>query len=274
MDISLRPAERAIPASGSAVDANVEGVEIPQYSVLAIIAVWAAAALPMAALAWLIAPALAGWLSGAGTAPMLQALVIAITGGLVWQFALVAVLVAREQRSLRWTTIRQALWLRAPRSPGTGRSGGRLWLLLIPLIVAYGAVAELVPAIAAPADRDLVLFLQSDAGQGFMSGNWLWYGLLLVMFLFNTVLGEELLFRGFFLPRMSGAFGRGDWLANGLLFAVYHLHVPWTIPGTVLVDTFLVAYPSRRYRSALIGIAVHSGQSVVFAAIVVALVLA
>ena len=28
---------------------------------------------------------------------------------------------------------------------------------------------------------------------------------------FNTVLGEELLFRGFLLPRMNGAFGRRDW---------------------------------------------------------------
>lgn len=30
------------------------------------------------------------------------------------------------------------------------------------------------------------------------------------MFLFNTALGEELLFRGYLLPRMNGAFGRGD----------------------------------------------------------------
>ena len=51
------------------------------------------------------------------------------------------------------------------------------------------------------------------------------------MFLFNTVLGEELLFRGFLLPRMNGAFGRGDWLANGVLFAAYHLHVPWAMPS-------------------------------------------
>jgi hypothetical protein len=32
-----------------------------------------------------------------------------------------------------------------------------------------------------------------------------------VLWVFNTVLGEEL-FRGFLLPRMNGAFGRGDWL--------------------------------------------------------------
>ena len=57
------------------------------------------------------------------------------------------------------------------------------------------------------------------------------------------MLGEELLFRGLLLPRMHGAFGRWDWLANGVLFAVYHLHVPWAIPATLL-DTFILAYPS------------------------------
>jgi hypothetical protein len=41
---------------------------------------------------------------------------------------------------------------------------------------------------------------------------------------------------GFLLPRMNGTFGRADWVANGILFAAYHLHVPWTIPIN-LVDT-------------------------------------
>jgi membrane protease YdiL (CAAX protease family) len=90
---------------------------------------------------------------------------------------------------------------------------------------------------------------------------------------FNTVLGEELLFRGLLLPRMKGAFGRWDWVANGVLFALYHLHVPWVIPQTLLVDTFAEAYPSRRYRSALIGILVHSSQSLVFLVLLLFLVL-
>jgi membrane protease YdiL (CAAX protease family) len=71
---------------------------------------------------------------------------------------------------------------------------------------------------------------------------------------------------------MNGVFGRRDWLANGVLFAAYHLHVPWVIPATLL-DSFIVAYPSKRYRSALIGIAVHSAQSVFFFVLVLALVL-
>jgi CAAX protease family protein len=92
------------------------------------------------------------------------------------------------------------------------------------------------------------------------------------MFIFNTVLGEELLFRGYLLPRMNGAFGRGDWVVNGLLFTVYHLHVPWVMPGT-LIESFLLAYPTKRYRSAWIGIAVHSAQSVFFALLILTLVL-
>ena len=86
------------------------------------------------------------------------------------------------------------------------------------------------------------------------------------------MLGEELLFRGLLLPRMHGAFGRWDWVANGVLFGVYHLHTPWAIPANLL-DTFFVSYPARRYRSALLGIAVHSAQTVVFSLMILALVL-
>ena len=42
---------------------------------------------------------------------------------------------------------------------------------------------------------------------------------------------------------------------------------------SALLDAFILSYPSKRYRSALIGIAVHSAQSVVFLALVLALVL-
>jgi hypothetical protein len=45
------------------------------------------------------------------------------------------------------------------------------------------------------------------------------------------------------------------------------------MPATLLVDTFALAYPSRRYRSALIGIIVHSSQSVFALALVLLLVL-
>ena len=36
-----------------------------------------------------------------------------------------------------------------------------------------------------------------------MHGAWGWFALNVMLFVFNTVLGEELLFRGFLLPRMG-----------------------------------------------------------------------
>lgn len=97
--------------------------------------------------------------------------------------------------------------------------------------------------------------------------------MIAVLLVFNTVLGEELLFRGLLLPRMNRGFGRFDWLANGVLFALYHVHVPWAIPA-VLVDSIFVAYPAKRYRSALISILAHSAQSVVILVLAGALVVA
>jgi hypothetical protein len=73
-------------------------------------------------------------------------------------------------------------------------------------------------------NRDFAHFLDSDVGKQFFSGAWGWFAVVVVLAIFNTVLGEELLFRGFLLPRMNGAFGRVDWLANGVLFSAYHLH--------------------------------------------------
>lgn len=246
-------------------------VAVRQLGRATVLAVWAAAALPMGALAWLVAPEVADRLSGPGDVPMVKALLACLTVGLVWQFVLVLVLVAREQGSLRWPVVREALWLRSPRSPSSGRVGGRLWLVVVPLVVLF-ALEGLIPSPPVPADRDLALFLESATGQEFLDGAWGWYALMVALWTFNTVLGEELLFRGYLLPRMSRAFGRGDWVVNGVLFAAYHLHVPWRIPATLL-DTFLLAYPVRRYRSAWIGIVVHSSQSVVFAVLVLLLVL-
>jgi|tagenome__1003787_1003787.scaffolds.fasta_scaffold20861893_2 uncharacterized protein len=247
----------------------LEPTTVRQYSLARILGTWAAAALPMAALAWLVAPRLAAVLHGPAALP--RALILTLLAGLIWQFVLVVFLVHREQRTLRWPVVKDALWLHAPRSPKTGRRGGRLWLIVIPLVAALG-VKELLPALPTPATRDMGLFLGSDSGQAFLSDNWVWLAIIVLVQIFNTVLGEELLFRGLLLPRMNRQFGRWDWVANGVLFALYHMHVPWAIPQTLL-DTFILAYPSKRYRSALIGIVVHSAQSVVFVVLTVAVVL-
>src|SRR5207237_5459660 len=137
------------------------------------------------------------------------------------------------------------------------------WVLLFAVLFA---VWQAVPTIPGPSVRDFGHYVSSNRGEDFFRDAWGWWAVVVVLAIFNTVLGEELLFRGLLLPRMQGVFGRWDWVANGVLFGAYHLHMPWAIPVNLL-DTFILSYPSRPYRSALIGIAVHSAQTVVFRAL-------
>ena len=120
---------------------------VRQYSLAQILAVWAAAAVPMAVLAWVVAP----WLKGrlGGDEPLAQALLILLTAGLIWQFVLVLILTRRELGTLRWSRVREALWLQSPRDPRTGRVGGRVWLWLLPFLVLFGLEEEF-PALRDP----------------------------------------------------------------------------------------------------------------------------
>jgi membrane protease YdiL (CAAX protease family) len=244
---------------------------VRQYSLAQILAVWAAAAIPMGVLAWVVAPLLGALL--AGDEPFAQALVLCITAGLIWQFVLTLILVRREQRTLRWSRVRDALWLLSPRDPRSGRVGGRVWLWVIPFFLLFALWEAFGISSPGPPNRDLTLFLPSERGQEFFSGAWGWFAVIVVSQVFNTVLGEDLLFRGLLLPRMRGVFGRGDFVANGVLFAFYHLHTPWSIPAA-LADIILTAYPTRRWQSVWMSIIVHSGQSVFVIIFILSLVLA
>jgi uncharacterized protein len=244
---------------------------VRQYSLAQILAVWAAAAVPMGVLAWIVAPWLRDQLGGDD--PFAQALLICITVGQVWQFVLIVVLIRRELGGLEWRRVRDALWLRPPRDPKSGRLGGRVWWWALLFVFLVG-IWQTVPGIEGPTPRDFPEFVNSDRGEDFFRGAWGWFAVLVVFVVFNTVLGEELLFRGLLLPRMQDVFGRRDWVANGALFAVYHLHQPWGMPNSLVTGIFFYAYPSRRFQSAWMGIIVHSAQSIVAIAIVLSLVLA
>ena len=143
-----------------------------QYSLAKILGVWAAATLPMAALAWVVAPLVADWLDG--PVALARVLLVSLTVGLIWQFVLVIVLVYREQGSLRWPILKDALWLQSPRSPRTGRVGGRLWLVLIPATLLF-ATEEFIPTLPPVAGHDFAVLVGSEAGREFFTGNWGWF---------------------------------------------------------------------------------------------------
>jgi membrane protease YdiL (CAAX protease family) len=245
-----------------------------------ILLVWAAAAIPMGILGWLVAPALAQ----STQTPALVRLAV-LTVGLGWQFLLVLMLLYQETGTLRWSTIRPRLWLTTPRSPRTGAPRARLWWWLLPLLLLttiyelllFGRVEHLwvsvVPFFAEPQGFAISALVATPAAKAQFVGAWPLWGLYVLNALFNTVLGEELLFRGVLLPRMAGVFGKGDWVMNGLLFGLYHLHQPWGMLSSAIDGIFLYALPSRSFRSTWFGIIAHSGQSLFFAVLLLGLVL-
>ena len=255
-----------------------------QYTLRQILLIWAAAAIPMAILAWVVTPAVGNRLDLGVGQENREAFTRAgfITLGLIWQFVLVMIIVKREAGDLRWATIRRRCWLNTPRDPQTGETRPRLWWWLVPLIIGVGvlqfiplhAVWEAIfPFLAEPDEYSFAEVMGSDARKEALEGAWQVFALFVVLGIFNTVIGEELLFRGILLPKMQGVFGRRDWVANGLLFGLYHLHQPWGILSSIVDGVFLYALPSRRFRSAWMGIVVHSVQTVIFIFLALGLVL-
>ena len=90
---------------------------------------------------------------------------------------------------------------------------------------------------------------------------------------FLAPLVEELLFRGFLLPRMRSAFGKRDWVANGTLFTLYRVHQPWSMPATLLDGIFAAASPTKRYRSTWMGIVTQTLPSFLITGVILSLVL-
>ena len=131
-------------------------VQIPTWTRGTVLKVWAAAALPMAVLAWVVAPLLARTFSGP---PPFPSLILSLAAGLIWQFFLVLIVVRREQGTLRWPVVKAALWLNAPISPRTGKRSNRLWWMIIPLM-ALLALEEMLPALPTPAARDASALLR------------------------------------------------------------------------------------------------------------------
>jgi uncharacterized protein len=256
----------------------------PQYSLRTILLIWLAAVAPMVALGWGGSAAAGDRLDlGVGDAnnvAFTRAGFLAL--GLMWQFVLVLLIVRREEGELSWSAVRRRCRLNTPRDPQTGLPRPKLWWWLVPLLLAEGLLQVVpltslwdaaLPFLGEPKKYSLDELLASDERRQALEGAWQVLGLFIVLGIFNTVLGEELLFRGILLPRMKGVFGRRDWLANGVLFGLYHLHQPWSIPGAMIDGAFLYAWPSSRFRSTWMGIAVHSGQTVFFLFLAFGLVL-
>jgi membrane protease YdiL (CAAX protease family) len=244
---------------------------------------WAAAALPIGVLGWIVAPAIAPDFQSDPVGAVATRTGV-LTVGLIWLFVLSLIVVYREEGDVGWTTLQRRLRLNGPRDPRTGAPSRKLWLWAIPLVILIAlwdlavepqlshAWTSLFPLLAEPSNQALGSALKSIAGRHAFAGAWGLLALFAVSAVFNSFLGEELLFRGVLLPRLGRVFGRWDWLANGVLFGMYHLHQPWGIWGSVGAGALLYALPAKHFRSTWMSVIVHSAQSVYLILLILGLV--
>jgi membrane protease YdiL (CAAX protease family) len=73
----------------------------------------------------------------------------------------------------------------------------------------------------------------------------------------SNILGEELCWRGYLLPRQEARFGRIAWLPNGILWCLFHWSFGWPIMVTLLPITLLLPWIVQRRRNTSVGIIIH-----------------
>ncbi len=245
-----------------------------------ILGIWLLGGAPMWLWAWLVYPPLRQGLSPMDGGLLYEKLMII---GLVWEFVLSMLILYREEGNIRISTIRRRFRLNNPISPKTGRKDNRVWWMLIPLMLLVVALElglapflsglwiKLFPFLAEPQNRSLEALFAPELRTRWI-GAWNFLLLFVIGSVFNNFLSGEFLFRGVLLPKMNEVFGKWGWVANGLTFGLYHLHMPRGIPGNIVFG-WLMAFVSNRYRSNWLPIILHNGQAFYFGLVILALVL-
>jgi membrane protease YdiL (CAAX protease family) len=185
-----------------------------------------------------------------GTVPTwYQFLVIALGGGAELSAGLI--LLKREGYRISMGSLRDRLRLRWPKGWKTWAVVGVVLVLGMSLSMVMGPVngrLASVPGFTPPAwwppgsNPAIEVRGAADVFPDInLVGNYAFIFLYFLIGLIFNIFGEEIYYRGYLLPRMRGAFGRWDWVANGVLFTLKHVYQRWLYPG-ILVGGLCFAF--------------------------------
>lgn len=90
---------------------------------------------------------------------------------------------------------------------------------------------------------------------GQIVGNWQVLILYFIMLFFN-IAGEELLWRGYILPRQELVFGKKTWLIHGIMWALFHSFKWWDVISLLPV-CIVISFVAQKCKSIWPGFIAH-----------------
>jgi membrane protease YdiL (CAAX protease family) len=179
-----------------------------------------------------------------------------INGGIVFiiLFSTAIILLKREQKILSFNVLRESLNLK----PLTGRDlvwtlTGILTISTFSMLIMKGLtkLSDLYPAIISSSFSPPFLeFPVLDKSQ-------YWIYLVWVPFFFFNIFGEELLWRGFILPRQKVKSETAKWTLNSFGWLLFHLAFGWKLMILLLPILIINPFIVQKTKNTWTGILIH-----------------
>lgn len=97
-------------------------------------------------------------------------------------------------------------------------------------------------------------FMQFQALTGYLK---LYLLVWFPMFFFNIV-GEEIMWRGYILPRQELLHGKYSWIVNSILWTIFHLCFGFDLMVILLPILFIIPYVAYKTKNTTVGIITHA----------------
>jgi len=131
--------------------------------------------------------------------------------------------------------------------------GDAVWTMVGILVISIASAAVLALArYLDPRFQPSPWFLAQSPGWH----AWVFVGWI-PLFIAN-ILGEELCWRGYILPRQEVVLGRAAWLGNGIPWCLFHWSFGWPILVMLLPISLLLPWIVQRRRNTWVGIIIHA----------------
>jgi membrane protease YdiL (CAAX protease family) len=121
-------------------------------------------------------------------------------------------------------------------------------------LIALGAASSVLLGIARVLDPG---FLPIPPFMEASSGNLFWIFLGWIPLFICNILGEELLWRGYMLPRQELVFGKSAWFVNAILWLLFHWSINLPAMVAIVPTTLIVPWIVQRRQNTWVGILIH-----------------